>query len=76
MTTNGTKQCSAATAKANRILGQIKNSFSFKDKNTIVPLYKALVRPHLKYAESTWSPSFKSDLTKSLKGLREEQQKF
>ena len=28
------KQCSAAFAKTYRILRQIKNSFTFKDKNT------------------------------------------
>ena len=56
------RQCSAAAAKANSILGQIKNSFSYLDRETIVPLYTSLVRPHLEYAVSVWSPSLKSDI--------------
>ena len=36
--------------KANRMLGLIKRSFSFMDKEMFLPLYKALIRPHLEYA--------------------------
>ena len=32
------------------------------DKNTFVNLYKSLVRPHLDYANSVWSPYKKCDV--------------
>jgi len=50
------KQCSVAAAKANRVLGQIRNSFVFLDKQTLKLLYSGLVRPHLEYAVSMWNP--------------------
>jgi hypothetical protein len=56
------KQCSVAASKANRILGQIKNSFSYLDQVTFKFLYTALVRPHLEYAVSMWSPYTKTDI--------------
>ena len=57
------KQFYVAAAKANSVLGQIKNSFSFRERDTIIPLYSALVRPHLEYAVSTWCPIFKTDIS-------------
>jgi hypothetical protein len=45
--------------KANRILGIIRRSFSFLDAEVLVRLYKALVRPHLEYANIIWSPHLK-----------------
>lgn len=42
--------------KANRILGVIKRTFSFLDAESFIPLYKTLVRPHLEYATTIWSP--------------------
>ena len=56
------KQCSVAAAKANRVLGQIKNLFTYLGKETVLPLYTTLVRPHLEYAVSFWSPSAKSNI--------------
>ena len=43
--------------KANRVLGIIKRTFSHMDKDIFLKLYKALVRPHLEYANSVWSPN-------------------
>jgi len=43
------KQCSAAVMKANRMLGMIKRNFVDRSKETIMPLDKTLVRPHLEY---------------------------
>ncbi|CAF1062084.1 unnamed protein product, partial [Brachionus calyciflorus] len=57
------KQCIVAAAKANRILGQIKSSFVYLDRQIVRLLYTGLVRPHLEYAVSVWCPSFKSDIS-------------
>ena len=42
--------------KANQVLGIIKRTFSFLDKDTFLRLYKSLVRPHLEYANVIWNP--------------------
>ena len=42
--------------KANSILGIIRRSDKYLDKDTFLHLYKALVRPHLEYANAAWSP--------------------
>jgi hypothetical protein len=41
---------------ANRLLGLIKRTFDYIDKDMLVTLYKALVRPLLEYATPVWSP--------------------
>ena len=46
-------------SKANRILGFIKRSFSYLDKELFLLIYKSMVRPHLEYANSIWSPKLK-----------------
>ena len=40
----------------------IKHTFKYLDKNMFKLLYKSLVRPHLEYASSTWSPILKTDI--------------
>ena len=42
--------------KANSIMGLIRRTFTFLDEQTLLLLYKALVRPHLEYANSVWCP--------------------
>ena len=42
------KQCSEAVRKANKMLGMIKHNFVIS-KETIIPLYISLVRPHIEY---------------------------
>ena len=39
------------------------------NSNTFVLLYKALVRPHVEYANSVWSPYRKSDSEKSNRSI-------
>jgi len=41
--------CSQTAAKANKILGLIKRNFSDRSKETIIPLFKSLVRPRQEY---------------------------
>lgn len=47
--------------KAIRILGMINRTISYKEKGIMVQLYKSLVRPHLEYCLSAWSPHYVKD---------------
>ena len=38
-----------AAAKGNQILGLIRRNITYMEKTLIIPLYKAIVRPHLEY---------------------------
>jgi len=53
--------------KAYNILGIIKRNFIYLDTNSFVLLYKAMVRPHLKYANS-----IKREILKLLKRYKKE----
>ena len=43
------EQCRIAASKGNQVLGMIRRNITYKEKSFIVPLYKAIVRPHLAY---------------------------
>ena len=50
------EQCGIAASKGNQILGLIRRTITYKEKHLIVPLYKAIVRPHLEYCIQAWRP--------------------
>ena len=74
------EQCRIAASAANRILGLIRRTIECKSKDTVVRLYKALVRPRLEYCIQAWCPYLKKDIailervqkraTKMISGLR------
>ena len=43
------EQCGIAASKGNQILGLVKRNITYKGTKVILPLYKAIVRPHLEY---------------------------
>ena len=56
-----TRQCKQAYSKASKALGLIGRTISFKSKDVLLRLYKTLVRPHLEYCSTAWSPYYEKD---------------
>ena len=78
------EQCRIAASKGNQIFGMIRRNtggLTYKENSLIVPLYKAIVRPHLEYCIQAWSPYLRKDIdmlekiqrraTKLIPGLRD-----
>ena len=70
-----------AASKGNQVLGMIRTNITYKEKSLIVPLYKAIVRPHLEYCIQAWGLYLRKDIdmldkiqrraTKLISGLRD-----
>ena len=55
------QQCSAAYSKANRMLGVMNRTITYKSTDIMLRLYKSVVRPHLEYCTTAWSPHYVKD---------------
>jgi len=63
-------QCALAVHRANRILGHIKSSVVSRTREGILPLWSALVRPHLESCVQLWSPQHRKDMDLLERGQR------
>ncbi|GAB0178037.1 cAMP-dependent protein kinase inhibitor alpha [Grus japonensis] len=59
---NMSRQCVLAAQKANRVPGCIKRGMTSRSREAILPLYSALVRPHLEYCIQLCGPQHKKDM--------------
>ena len=56
------EQCGITASKGNQILVLIRRNITYKEKKLIIPLYKAIIMPHLEYCIQAWRPYRKKDI--------------
>jgi len=59
---NMSQRCALAAQNTNHILGCIKRSVASRLRDVILPLYSALMRPHLESCIQLWGPQHKKDM--------------
>ncbi|PKU44667.1 hypothetical protein llap_5032 [Limosa lapponica baueri] len=69
------QKCALVAQKANCILCCIKRSVSRRSREVILPLYSALMRPHLEYCVQLWSPQHRNWVqrraTRMIRGVKD-----
>ncbi len=58
---NFSKHSGLVAAKANKVIGVLRRSFDYMDKDMFTILYKTLIRPLVEYGNCIWNPLFNKD---------------